>query len=138
MLKRDDIFSLCFISMLFILSFVFSPAENNLYFEHNNKKYELPSSCPSYWIFNAPCPGCGMSRSFSAISRGRFKEAWKYNRVSILLYFLFLLHIIYRIIRLIIPESFSHPLYSKIFNITGYLVMFLLFLNWILFTFFKI
>ena len=33
-----------------------------------------------------PCPGCGLTRAFCAISHGRFQEAWAFNPFAFLFY----------------------------------------------------
>ncbi|PTY06742.1 hypothetical protein DB346_00305 [Verrucomicrobia bacterium LW23] len=39
----------------------------------------LPSICTFYLATGLPCGGCGLSRSCSALVRGRLVEAWEYN-----------------------------------------------------------
>ncbi len=50
------------------------------------RKNPLPVMCSSRMIFGINCPGCGMTRSFIAISRGNFSMAWELNRASFLVY----------------------------------------------------
>ena len=46
----------------------------------------LPQSCGSRMTFGISCPGCGLTRSFIAISHGKFKQAWNTNAASFLVY----------------------------------------------------
>jgi len=36
-------------------------------------------SCWFRSVSGLPCPGCGLTRAFCAISHGEFAEAWKHN-----------------------------------------------------------
>ncbi len=31
-----------------------------------------------------PCPGCGMTRAISAAAHGNFKQAWRYNKLALI------------------------------------------------------
>src|SRR5688572_15347237 len=42
----------------------------------------LPPLCTSRLLFGIECPGCGLTRSFVALSSGDFASAWHYNRVG--------------------------------------------------------
>lgn len=45
--------------------------------------------CPCVLIFNRPCPGCGLTTSFSALLHGRFRDAFKAHFFGPLLYAIF-------------------------------------------------
>lgn len=45
--------------------------------------------CPCVLIFNRPCPGCGLTTSFTALLHGRFKDAFKAHWFGPLLYAIF-------------------------------------------------
>ena len=49
-------------------------------------KQAMPELCAAKRIFEIPCPGCGLTRSFISISDGQFSRAWSLNPVSFLLY----------------------------------------------------
>jgi hypothetical protein len=41
----------------------------------------LPELCPLHWA-GLPCPGCGMSRAFCALSHGDWRGAVAYNALA--------------------------------------------------------
>src|SRR5271165_5019583 len=45
--------------------------------------------CPCVLIFNRPCPGCGLTTSFTALLHGHFRDAFKANWFGPALYALF-------------------------------------------------
>ncbi len=46
----------------------------------------LTSTCPHKLHTGSGCLTCGMTRGFTAASRGRFRQAWEYNRGTLPLY----------------------------------------------------
>lgn len=42
-------------------------------------------ACPSYSLFNLPCPGCGLTRSLIALVRGEWTEAILQNPLVLLI-----------------------------------------------------
>ncbi len=46
----------------------------------------LTPPCPSQSIFGRSCPTCGMTRAFVAISHGQLRQAWHFNRGSLVAY----------------------------------------------------
>jgi len=65
----------------FILSF---NEESKVYLPGFDQPF--PSMCSSKMVLGTDCPGCGMTRSFIAISHGRWSDAWNLNRASFLIY----------------------------------------------------
>ena len=59
--------------------------------------HPLPESCASQRLFNAKCPGCGMTRSFIQLAHLRFQESWNFHRLGWLLFAAMLLQFPYRL-----------------------------------------
>ncbi len=57
----------------------------------------LPGTCLSRELFHTACPGCGLTRSFVALTHGRFRESLSLHRLGIALYLFFLWQIAYRL-----------------------------------------
>lgn len=49
----------------------------------------LSPPCMSQLLFARPCPTCGMTRGFAAVSHGRFEQALHYNRAAPIVYLLY-------------------------------------------------
>jgi len=47
---------------------------------------QLTGACPHKAHTGTPCPTCGMTRAWTAASRGRLADAWRYNRAALPLY----------------------------------------------------
>jgi hypothetical protein len=58
---------------------------------------QLPGSCMSRELFGTTCPGCGLTRSFVALTHGRFQESLSLHRLGIVLYLFFVWQMAYRI-----------------------------------------
>lgn len=57
----------------------------------------LPKSCFSKAAFGVTCPGCGLSRSFTALAHGDLAGALAWHRVGPALYLFFALQVPYRL-----------------------------------------
>jgi len=78
----------------------------------------LPEACAYRKLFGIGCPGCGMTRGFISLTRGRWQQAWDYNPGVYLMFFLVAAQIPYRAIqigraRLGRPE-WRHPTLSAV------------------------
>ena len=74
----------------------------------------LPELCASRTYFGIECPGCGLTRSFIALSRGQLWQAWQLNRFSWVLAIALLAQYPYRIwnlwqLRTRIPKQSTWP-----------------------------
>lgn len=68
--------ALCLLAGLAVgLSFCFSP----------ETLPQLPL-CPFHAATGLPCPGCGLTRAFCAISHGEFVRAWEFNPFGFVFY----------------------------------------------------
>jgi hypothetical protein len=61
-------------------------------------KWALPETCASRMILGVSCPGCGLTRSFVAMSQGNLYGALTFNLMGPFLYVLCWLQIPYRIV----------------------------------------
>lgn len=46
----------------------------------------VPHVCLIQYLFNEPCPGCGITRSVLALLQGDFVRAWAFNPIGPLLF----------------------------------------------------
>jgi hypothetical protein len=60
------------------------------------KQIQIPLTCMFRIVTGIPCPGCGLTRSFVAISHGDIRAAWEFNAMGPILYLLCILQIPYR------------------------------------------
>jgi hypothetical protein len=79
----------------------------------------LPETCLSRTVFGVSCPGCGLTRSFVALSAGNGAEAVRLNLMGPILYVLCWLQIPYRV-----AEYFtlgrSIPLWNRVRGVLSY------------------
>jgi hypothetical protein len=61
-------------------------------------RFLLPDTCLSSTVFRISCPGCGLTRSFTAMARGEFRAALLLNPCGPLLFILCCIQIPYRIL----------------------------------------
>jgi hypothetical protein len=70
--------------------------------------------CPSVLIFNRPCPGCGLTTSFTATIHGDFAKAFSAHVFGPIFYVLFTLSALACLYGLIVQKRFNTD--SKSFN----------------------
>lgn len=81
----------------------------------------LPVFCVFQKILGIPCPGCGIIRSFIAISKLDLVSALKYNPVGIIIVLFVIIQIIVRFFVIFKEDVFKRiNLYSKFTNIIVY------------------
>ena len=88
----------------------------------------LPQSCSSRMMFGISCPGCGLTRSFIAISHGKFQRAWNFNAASFLVYSFVFAQIPWQLfqifrIRMDLPKIHNLWIYLPLIAIAVALVM---------------
>ena len=59
----------------------------SLYLHGTHEELGLPP-CPSVLLFNRPCPGCGLTTSFTALLHGDFHQAFEAHPLGPFLYLL--------------------------------------------------
>ena len=60
----------------------------------------LPEMCGSKAYLGLSCPGCGLTRSFIAISHGQFSRAWNLNPASLFVYIFVAIQIPWQVFQL--------------------------------------
>ncbi len=90
--KASELISYHISAMIIVLpvlaaSFLFTPEQ----VEGRSGVASLMPKCLFKSVTGIPCPTCGMSRAFCAISHCEFRKAYEYNMLSFPLYFLFML-----------------------------------------------
>lgn len=45
-----------------------------------------PSLCLIRRVFGVRCPGCGMTRAFSCVAHGKFRQAYQYNKLVVIVF----------------------------------------------------
>lgn len=91
-------------------------------------------SVPHFCLFqkglNAPCPGCGITRSVLSIVRGNLFLAWHHNPAGLLLFSFILAQVPLRVIAMKYDET--SKIISKISRIGSFAVILSLILAWML------
>ncbi len=82
-----NIFFTGVILLIFAYSGIFSPEKNN-----------YPVACIHEKLTGQPCISCGLSHSFSLIVRGRFEEAWQWNRYGMRIFLFFAVQLLLRVV----------------------------------------
>jgi len=93
--------------------------------------YAPPPGCPSQYYFHLECPGCGITRSFVAFAHGEWALSWHYHRIGILLYLFFAARVPVHAWLLYRPKSAAHPLLEGVYNVSAWIMIALLLLNWL-------
>ncbi len=87
-LRRDLIFHVVLLAVaiaVLAMSFVMRSVGEELVYLPGSY-IPLPPSCASRQLFGIDCPGCGLTRSFIAISSGQWQRAWHFNPGSFFVY----------------------------------------------------
>ena len=101
----------------------------------SNRALVLPNLCAFRALSGLNCPGCGLTRSFIALSHGDLREGWRFNPVGLLVYALVLLQFPYRAMRLLSPSVYvrTEPREQLLWPVvtTGFVA--LLAVNWLVY-----
>lgn len=77
------------------------------------------------------CPGCGLTRSFMALSRGSVLNAFLFNPAGPLIYLVFLLYALERFL-ILIGKPYQFQFNTTLVKLYGGAIVFLLFGSWFL------
>ncbi|KAF1081871.1 MAG: hypothetical protein GQF41_1511 [Candidatus Rifleibacterium amylolyticum] len=87
---------LLFATVMVVLPFFLAPAypgEDRVALGN----WRIPPVCPHRVLFMHSCPGCGLIRSFTALTHGQFSESYFYHRLGIPLFLIIALQIPFRL-----------------------------------------
>lgn len=94
--------------------------------------WRIPPVCPHRILYTQTCPGCGLIRSFTALTHGQIKQAIGYHRLGILLYILVFFQIPIRIYLLYKGrEGFSKRIHAMISWPIPFMIAALI-INWLI------
>lgn len=105
-LRKRDIFQRCF-----TLSVCSSPLIGAYFLSYNERS--SPFQCLFLHFTGIPCPGCGLTRSFSAIAQFNLQEALHYHLFGPLLFLAFTLTSVHLVLELSLRCSVI-PFYGKL------------------------
>lgn len=94
--KRNSVLAVFVLLLVFIFSFLITSKTANL----------IPL-CFFKYMTQLDCPGCGLTRSFVALSHGHWIEALKFNLLGPFIYLYFLLYLIQHSLNLILKNGFK-------------------------------
>ncbi|MDF1661544.1 MAG: DUF2752 domain-containing protein [Planctomycetota bacterium] len=89
---------------------------------------ESPPLCVFQAKLGIDCPGCGLTRSFVSMGHIDIVQAWEFNRVGPLFFFVFFFQIPYRIMAL---WDRRLQLNSRRWDLTYPVIALLMIINWI-------
>lgn len=89
---------------------------------------ESPPLCVFQAKLGIDCPGCGLTRSFVSMGHIEIVNAWEFNRVGPLFFFVFFFQIPYRILAL---KDRRIQLTDRRWNLTYPVIALLMLINWI-------
>ena len=132
--KQKQWILLFFAFSIVFLSFVLSPGTSQ------DDRVELfgikiPVLCPHRAIFNKPCAGCGLTRSFVNFAHGNIDVAYNYHKIGIPLFLLVFLQIPIRIYLLIKGSTAYTELIKKLILYPAIACFIALIMNWLVFVF---
>jgi hypothetical protein len=92
----------------------------------------MPEICSSRRVLGVDCPGCGLTRSFIAISHGDVSRAWRLNRASIAVYLFVAIQVPWHLLQIWFLKKRGRALEFNALYSLPILIASLLLINWIL------
>lgn len=83
--------------------------------------------CPSVLMFGRPCPGCGLTTSFTATVHGDIVHAFQANPFGPIVYIAFTISAIYCLVGFIKVVRFSVPPTKSYIGATTFIILYILF-----------
>jgi hypothetical protein len=91
-------------------------------------QHPLPPSCFFRSLFDASCPGCGLTRSFILLAQGDFAASFRMHHLGWLMALVVLLQFPYRLASL--WWKYRHILNPRVARFISHALIFLLLANW--------
>jgi hypothetical protein len=92
---KPDAALLAFSAAILLAAVILEPStEQTSLFGH-----AIPSTCVSRNLFGVPCPGCGMTRSFTFLAHGNLFESIRMNPMGPVLFLFLATQVPYRALR---------------------------------------
>ena len=119
---------------IIFLSCVLSPAPKNSQDDRVTIfGLKTPVLCLHRLIYNEPCAGCGLTRSFVSFAHGDIESSSKYHKLGIPLFLIVLLQIPLRLHLLRVGVSGYTPFIKKLIWVPAVICILALIINWLIF-----
>lgn len=132
--KKEQLLQLLFAAAIVLLSVILSPGTSQ-----DDRVtifgFKTPVLCLHRLIFNEPCAGCGLTRSFVSFAHGDVEASYKFHRLGIPLFLVILFQIPLRLYLMKVGINGYTSLMRKLVWVPGVICMIALFINWIIFIF---
>ncbi len=132
--KKEQLIQLLFAATIVLLSVILSPGTSQ-----DDRVtifgFKTPVLCLHRLIFNEPCAGCGLTRSFVSFAHGDVEASYKFHRLGIPLFIVILFQIPLRLYLMKVGINGYTSFMRKLVWVPGVICMIALFINWIIFIF---
>lgn len=129
---RNQWTQLFLIFAVFFIASVLTPAEIGSPEELYLWGIKLPPLCVSKLFFETPCPGCGLTRSFTAFTHFQFSNAFYFNLIGPIFAIILILEIPLRVYLLIKGPSVLTTKMQDIISYPSISCAFLMIIVWII------
>lgn len=130
---KEQWLQLIFAASIVLLSFILTPGNS----EDDRVVlfgYKTPILCLHRLIYNKPCAGCGLTRSFVNIAHGNFQTAYNFHRLGIPLFLLIAFQIPIRIYLLKVGLKGYTDFVKRLIFIPAICCILALLANWVFIT----
>ncbi len=131
---KEQLLQLLFAAAIVLLSIILKPGTN----EDDRVTifgYKTPVLCLHRLIFNEPCAGCGLTRSFVSFAHGDVETSYKFHKLGIPLFIVILFQIPLRLYLMKVGIAGYTSFMRKLVWVPGVIFMIALFINWLIFLF---
>ena len=132
--KKDQWIQLLIAGSIIFLSCVLSPASKSSQDDRVTiLGFKTPVLCLHRLVYDRPCAGCGLTRSFVSFAHGDIESSCKYHKLGIPLFIVVLLQIPLRLHLLRVGISGYTPFVKKMIWIPAVICTLALIINWLIF-----